>query len=368
MGASSYKMELGMAPAAYTVAIVGALFLAPPTAFVIKSLLQMADGKSIIIRHPGQELGMVVLFALVGSLAACLLLWLRQPGGAHITWDENGVTDFDGDGVRVAIRWEKLKRGIIQVVLTQTGSATRKSGGQIHQISDDDGRRITYSTSDARAGWMFSRRLFTNRDSLYFTGFEQKGPFPKGEVEPDNPGRPATGIAINFTRLGYIALLAAVIFLMGKYSSSEVDNARFAGLMLSIGGGLLLLRVIRPLAELLRIRREGRRFQGAKEFELVDNVGLDAIVKDAEGNELRFDTTSIKHPDGLLETRRGPVRLVLKDAPATEGLYTVEALEHAGTYKARKSLKRAVFLEIGVRSFLALFFGLVGAYLLMKYL
>jgi hypothetical protein len=365
---TSNKMELGFAPAAYTVAIVGAVFLAPPAGFVVKSLLRMSDTGSPIIRLPGEAIGMVAFFALIGSVAACLLIWLRQPGGARITWDEQGVTDWNGDGVRMAIRWEKLKRGIIQVVMVKTGSPSRKSGGQIHQVSDDDGRRITYSTSDARAGWMFNRRMFTSSESLYFTGFEQKGPFPKADVKEDSPGRPKIGIAINFTRLGYIALLAAVVFLMGKYSYREVDNLRFAGLMLSIGGGLLLLRTLRPLAELLRLKREDKRFKGAKEMELFDNDGLDAIVKDADGGELRFDTASLKHPDGLLETRRGKVRVVLKDAPATEGLYTVEALEDVGTQKARKSLKLAVLLEIGARGFLALFFGLVGAYFLMEYL
>ncbi len=297
----------------------------------------------------------------VFAAVACFLLWLRQPRGARVEWDEEGISEIDGEGVRTAIRWAEARRSGMTVVVKSKRSGQRSHGGSVEQISDAEGRRITRSMSS----WTTPLFLYRRRAECPEMHIPKELPPGDGIVDDGVTRHPRW--AVWPMRLGY-AVAGLAVYGMLEHESDMDGN----GFILLVAGLLIGLRALRPLAELLRLRRTDGAFANAAPVALVGADGRRLVARTVSGEELLFDPAPLHHDDALLHRRRGPAFLdYTEPQQGPEGAYrggrvTVEAhaLELAGNRKARRDLQRAVVAELFVRLLVPLPF-LAGGLLLL---
>src|SRR5262245_40945199 len=59
---------------------------------------------------PPRLAGAMVVALLIGCpVLPCIVLWLRQPHGARVSWDENAMVEWDGDRVRTRVPWTSAR-------------------------------------------------------------------------------------------------------------------------------------------------------------------------------------------------------------------------------------------------------------------
>lgn len=255
----------------------------------------------------------MVMFGLLGAGVSIGLWLLRQPKGAHVVWDDDAITETDGDGVRACIPWAQAKQQRVEV--TEVRKGRRSAGGGVVQISDDAGRRITVNGSSATWGWTVTRLMQSHVD---LTGlWTRAGQLPPGlpfGPDPWSLVRPPSAIWKWLT-----------FFAAGAITIGLTLLAREREAPLPIAGGALVFSfttMMVPFREWWRLRDPA----GAERLPSLDGC----------------DRWGLVHPDALLSTRTGGVWVVKKDGK-------VVAAETDGIRAARKARALAVLLEVVVR-------------------
>ena len=326
-------VRLGAASVAFVYLMYGAYRWVPGLALGRGEYLQLEE-----LYRPS-----LLVVAVATSLFAGLLLWLRQPRGARVTWDDEGITEWDGQGVRSAIQWANARRSSVDFFVRRRGSYSRSiPAGCVEQFSDAEGRRITLVATKQSTPRFLQRRRCHADAPIPVTA--QPG---QGVVDDGTWRRPRWW---NWPlRAGYALTGAAA------WALRDGKNPRDIALVFVVAAGLLLCRAIPPVAELLRTWRVERAFQGAQRVELVGNVGPLLDVRDANRQLATVDTTALEHPDALLHSRRGAAFLRFAPpspgSPYREGKVLIEAhaLELVGSRLARRDLQRALLAEVAAR-------------------
>jgi hypothetical protein len=323
---------------------------------------QVATGQTgdyAVIQPPDHLVSLVVCLGL-SIAAACGLFALRERG-ARVTWDAHGVTEWIGDGPRVAIAWSDAKVSRTRY-LERTRAGGRHDDGAVEQIEDSRGRRITIaSTFWGAPSWLLRRRCEG-----------ATGVIPQLAGLPAGPGVVAdertTRSVSRWTwilRLGYAPLFLMCVALVDHDFYLRDPTL----VILAIVTPPLLLRVVRPVAELVRLTREGRRYRRARRVELVGHRETLVTAREADGRTLTFDAARLHHDDALLPLRRGAVWIVAPSPIPTDASpqlpyrhqeqaaapVEVALLEHDGVRRARTALVFAVLLEIAVRTAFAFY-------------
>jgi len=272
-----------------------------------------------------------------------LMLLLRQPRGARVTWDGWGVTEWDGPDPRTAIPWTSIH-------MVEEGGL---------QLTDGGTRRIMVAKELPAAAARCRRRAAGPVEALVKAVRAQEpgeaSPAPWHQLDPYRSGR--------LDLVKWIAAILGYPFLtMGLGAIGDEGQVYpIAVSSLCLGSLGLLVRVVRPCRELVGLRRHARRLAGATMVTLEENVGTLLVTKGAKGEELRFDTALLDHPDGRLATRRGPAWVlfdeIVPSSPAgyrgTVAVSSVRQVELATARQARRSRILAVCLEISMRLGLA---------------
>lgn len=141
----------------------------------------------------------IFLSVFLGPAFPCAVLWLRHPRG-RITWDEEGITEWDGDEARVFIRWSNL-RAARDLRVLQLSDA--HSGAVITVWSETPVEPVT-------------RRRHAVKDFGELVEEIQRRGIPLGKdadlslvVDPDRPRGSYPWIGRIF---GYCPLLAGMVF------------------------------------------------------------------------------------------------------------------------------------------------------------
>jgi hypothetical protein len=293
---------------------------------------------------PERDVVLMLPFALGAAAISVGLLLARQPKRARLTWDDDGLTEWDGDAIRAHIPWAKAKAHRVNVVVVRRGA--RESGGVLVQFSDGEGRLITANGSRLQAPWMQLRRVEASFErALDLLQRADRLPRAPGlDADADSLKRPSL---LLWRFLYFAAKVDITVSLLLFRREREAAPTMAAGALM-----VLLTTLLVPVRELWRLRRPD--LDGAEHVELMENQGAVVTVKAAHGTE-QVDFAPLKHRDPLIATRRTGAYLKRSGGAAV-------ALETDAERAARQALIRAVWLEVGVR------LAIVAAVLLILFL
>jgi hypothetical protein len=326
-------------------AAVGALALPPFVAVLSAQLnLELFTPPAHGGIGDGPWAPLVLAGALLAPLLCFVVVLLRQPRGGRIAFDDWGVTEWDGKGVRTAIAMSELRQqmGVTQLarrsgrgafetavagaVLAQRNLPPGKTGPAIggHLIlSDGAGRRIDVTQGVQSA--TLNDRVTTVDDLRPLLA--AVGDRPKGEAR--RWPRSETLLALGWVP-SLLAYPAAALGLFGVFAGHTEPWPPLA----CTAAGLLVL--LRSLAWWVRARR-GRDPSGLKRVEIAGGSGT--TVKLADGQTLELP----KHSDAAIGTRVGEAWLSAKGA-----------LETAGVRAARRARRRSNLLAALLRTLMGL--------------
>lgn len=296
--------------------------------------------------------GAFLIAGALGAVAlAAVIIALRQPRGARITWDDWGVTEWDGDGVRTAIARERLRkqlnlttgqnlaapnplaRAVAGAVLAQGDLPGAAIGGHL-VLSDDEGRRIDVTQGVQNV--TLNRRLSTVSTLAALLHAVREAPNGAAKPMPSSE---------NLLALGYVFGIAAYLAAGFALALTAFEPGAPIAWVAAPAAAVLLL--LRSLPWWLRARALGEPDRGATKVTLDGAAGSALRLRDHGGATLTADLATLKHPDAALATRTG-------DAWVRRGPDgTVAALETAGARQARRSLASATRLEAALRTLLA---------------
>lgn len=319
-----------------------------------------------LLRPLGVELSesLLVITVLLISVAVLvvpsLVLWWRQRHGARVTWDEWGITEWDGQGARTAIPWSLLRYH------TQKHRATGEPAWRELQVMDGSGRLIPIATrSESKASGCRRRFVASDPEKLekLVRDVKERGqgkidPLPWGRIDPHRHGK---GWATSFVAgVGYACTFVQIFGISEEGGDRSIYH--WSLVLAAIGFIALTLRATRPLRELWSLFRESRRLAGSTPVTLVDNTGTRLTLREAGGREHVIETADLDHPDLALYERRGAARVVLSHQMKSTGdpyrggggLAEAEYLETEPISKARRTRMGAVVVELSLRFGLAL--------------
>ncbi len=361
----SNVLELGLGRAMTTVVI----FSLPLMGMSVLLLLALS---SVIIGFYGAEsafgrsetlLRILAVFIGIGGtvmVPKTLLAW-RQRRGARITWDDWGITGWEGDSVRTAIPWEKA----------QYWSSVKymKTKGVFLEVTDDEDRRIWAFSPLPPALWPHRRRAEAkSRSKLEELAEVAKercgnvGVLTELAVLDEHRSGRKSWLVLSAAGIGYIASFGIAL------GALEEPMAASTWLFI-IAVIALCLRLTRPVRELLSLAKVGRRFREAIQVEAHDNVGSLVLARDEAGKELKIETEGLTLPDAALAERRGKAWLVLdriEDQRSTDpyrgggGPSRAQGYESAATRGVRRTRITAVWGELLARLAFALLVAIVG--------
>jgi hypothetical protein len=353
----------------YTPIIATSLFVYLPLTVALAESLTVAASLVGIALPESLEQFALWIGAVLALVVPALVMWWRQRRGASVTWDDWGVIEWDGEGVRTAIAWSDLSHFIGEYPNSPTDV------GLGLQVVDSAGRRITVAVNLSKGGARCRRRARAQNlegyDALVREVTERSlGKIPGRpwqELDPHRPGRKGWFLPL-CAGLGYTAAFFAVIFV-------EEGSLSFTALgwMLSFAAfaaTALAIRALRPLRELLSLHRSAHPRGVTQRVTLLENVGTLITAQDEKGGHLSLETESLEHPDAAVHTRRGAARVVLSlEAKGAASPYrggggpaTVAYLETEGIAAARRTRTRAVLAELAARvGLVAVMLGFCGA-------
>jgi hypothetical protein len=319
------------------------------------------------------------LFLLLSVLVPMLCLSLRSQGRARISWDEEGVTEWEGDAVRTFIARADAR------VASEMKSDVRRYGrrrfeeklSHVVQISDSAGRRITVAWRAHRFVFLFgslpswTRRRAVVTDDATIT--ELLAAYPprvsQPPIEPDERSarRPFGPLSRSLTAL-------AIVFVLLSIASIGVNKRadEWTGLSLFIAGLLFFALVLRPLGELRAVALTTRRFARARRISFARAPDGSSLVRLEDGRALPCDVSELRHPDARAHQRTAPVH-ALVDLSESEGSYReapayaiVRAIDTDAERAERWRLLVANGLEIASRVAHAALVTTIGALVLLE--
>jgi hypothetical protein len=306
--------------------------------------------------------GLAVVGALVTSVVALVVVFIRQPKGARITWDAWGVTEWDGDAVRTSIaapklhkQWSSLTtanlpgrgldRAVAGAVLAQSDLRTADGraaiGGHL-VLSDEDGRRIDVTQGVQNA--TLNRRLST---------VDAIAPLAQSELVTNAPQGSAAAMpeSENLLVLGY---LVGIFGYLGAFGSLLLIAHRAEDVVWVVSAAAALILGLRSLSWWVRARRLRRGDRGAVKI-AIEGGSLDELhIREAGTSEgyrtgpTVIDLRALKHPDAGLALRTGEAWLVR----GANG--EVRSIETTAAREARHQWARATRIEAALRTLVAL--------------
>lgn len=333
------------------VAGVVAAFLVPMWLIAVDRLVPLHWG--LFPAHDYRKLFYIGLFA--AAVAPVVALWVayaRQPRGARLCWDAWGITEWDGDGVRVAIPWSEVTVALrsdtggdvfARMLLERAHLSEFAAGGSVIgltlRIRGEHGR-VIWVTDGVQTPALAGR--LTTVDGIGPLLAAIKG----APIVPMGTGHPGENLLALFFLLAIGGYVGAAMGLGVLITEHTVPT--YAPHLLGGSAGGLALRALLPFARRLRLGAQARKLRGARRVTLVDNDDTRLIAEDASGARHVIHTGTLAHPDGRLELRRGEAFMVTDRAGA------VVAVETVGVREARRTYARALGYEWVLRALLVI--------------
>jgi hypothetical protein len=231
---SKPEVELGFGFDAYfTLGFTGMWGIIPAIGCVVAfTTLSARLGVAV----PGAITGIGILFALVGSiLVPCLVLRMRQPRGAKVIWDDDGIEELDGPWMRARIRWSDAVA--IHLEWVRSGKYPRRQYAV--QVKDVvHATAVTIWTEPPEDFGHCRRRLSTDSIAPLVHALREHGvAIEEGTLDYSliDRGRTRGGWVIGVSRLvGYTCTTAAVV--------TAPSEAQMALVLIAIGLPALLVR------------------------------------------------------------------------------------------------------------------------------
>ncbi|MBN2492957.1 MAG: hypothetical protein JXR96_00095 [Deltaproteobacteria bacterium] len=195
----------------------------------------------------GPAIGAGLVLALVGVVGMRLMLQLRQPRGARITWDENGIAEWVGDEKRTEIPWDQARaRTTVVQVVNKHGKHLGSLGG-FCQISTEDGRLI-HLTAGVQPFWMSGWRNAVDLAPLapWVTRLPKADPIQRSFG--------ATALMWLTAIAGYVCLALGLMIFAVPHGVSD-QQGQWAAYLIYAGTAALALRALWPLAAALKADR-----------------------------------------------------------------------------------------------------------------
>jgi hypothetical protein len=200
-----------------------------------------------------QVVGAGVVAALVVGALLFFLIRLRQTRPARVTWDAQGITEWDGDRARTTIAWSTARRFILNLMVqyqrhgVNVGAAQKQ--GVVVQFTGER-KHITLVAGKRAPRWVARRRsavanlgpLLVATESLPGGGALEVD--ERGHKRHDSRHWRLWGI-LSFLGHGAAIVGLAIIWLPAFHTSDKQGGA----FLTLVGSFFLLLRAIRPFSE-----------------------------------------------------------------------------------------------------------------------
>jgi hypothetical protein len=253
----SGSLELGFGPDQYSglvaAGLVGTLptvtwmlWVGMPFAGVLDGVhLGSGRGGEVVTAVLGGVLGLALI--VLPSVVPCLILRARQPHGARITWDDEGVIEWDGAWRRMGVPWKGMTAASTLGPAAELRTRGRREAIQLTGRSTDG--CITVWDIAPEEAPVVRRRLCSSQVSQLKAAIEAHGvPFtqkPEWSLARD-PDRARPKMNRIVGRFGYVAAVLAPLM---------AGPSRSLGIAVAlVGAGLLAYRARPVLAELRAIK------------------------------------------------------------------------------------------------------------------
>ncbi len=212
----------------------------------------------------------LALVLLGPSVVPCLILRARQPDGARVTWDEAGVSEWDGLWQRALVPWVGARAAGFAWQIHTKGTSFPQEALQLRALESDN--VITLWTTEPESAPVIRRRLCSEGAAELRAAVEAHGIALTGDFNPAlaaEAGRFRPVWALRLGRWGYIAAVVGPLI-----AGPSPQGGLVVGV---IGATLLGIRALPVLAELRALL--ARNLTGSK--------GDDGARRAAERQKLR---------------------------------------------------------------------------------
>ncbi len=352
--------------AALTGGPVGLLATAGITVSVLELRLRLtSNDPQAYVSAPERDAAILVIVPLVALVVLVLpvvCLALRRSGRTRVTWDDAGVTEWEGDSVRTFIPRAAARIASHETVRTvRRGARVSKfKVSHVVQVSDLQGRRITVAWRDPLYRlsigvlplWMRRRPVLTKRESIegLLAAFAPSDAPPAIEPDERSARRAFAGLStvLNLVAFGLCGL--------SLYSIGANNAAReSAGFLLIVAGLLFAVAALRPIREYRAVARATRQLADAQRVSFDVTPHGAVLVALSDGRALPADISKLVHSDSLVHRRAGAVHAII-DVTESADVYRGEptrAVVHAVDTDVERAERRRILvanaLEIAAR-------------------
>lgn len=362
---------------------VGLLATAGITASVLDLRLRLVtNDPHAYVGAPERDaaiLALVPLVSLVVLVLPVVCLALRRSGRTRVTWDDAGITEWEGDCVRTFIARSSARvASKVSVRTSRRGARVSKyKVSHVVQVSDPQGRRITVARRDpvyrlsfgALPLWMRRRPVLTKLEAIegLLASFAPSDAPPAIEPDERSARRPLAGLstALNLVALG---LCGCTLFSLSANNAARES----IGLLLILAGLLFAVAALRPIREYLAVARASRSMAHAQQvsFDVAPQGAV--LVTLSDGRALPAGISKLVHADSLVHRRAGSVRAMI-DITENADVYRGEparAVVHAVDTEVERAERRRILiadaLEIAARLAHACLVLTIGALLFTR--
>jgi hypothetical protein len=254
-------LELGFGGTQYgALAASGVVGMIPFTAWLATLMVPTLDA-----HHHGNVIGNIVGGALAVALlfappiVPCIVLRARQPKGARIEWDDEGIVEWDGDFRKTTIPWSRLA-GDAVVWEVQASRYSKRAVCALALRDTQTDARIHVWEERPKGSPLVRRQLCAENVEALRKEIGERG-VVLGDA-PDwtraiDPARPRRTAIVWIGRLGYFFVVASLIGLRPGPLTTTIG---------SIAAALLAVRAVPVILELrATARREERAAHASPE-------------------------------------------------------------------------------------------------------